>query len=114
MNNSAFDGDRTDRFATTSAGEVIRGVGRRWRSVLITVLILMPLAVAAVLLVPAQFDSYAQLLIRLGRGSVALDPTTSLSGTVSLLDSRQSQVNSVREMFGSRAVAARGGRSRRG
>ncbi len=105
MNHTVSDRDRADVFAPASLGDLIGGTLHRWRSVVVVAAVALPVAVLIVLLIPAQFDSYAQLLIRLGRGSVALDPTTSLTPTVSLQDSRQSQVTSVREMLGSRAIA---------
>ncbi|MCM2372988.1 GumC family protein [Aporhodopirellula aestuarii] len=84
--------------------------GAFWRhrvSAVVVATLLLPFLLLAVFLIPAQYDSYAQLLVRLGRGAVSLDPTASLSPSVSLQDSRSSQVNSVREMLQSRVMAQR-------
>jgi len=78
----------------------------RW-SVVILTMVLLPLLGGLVFLIPAKFDSSAQLLVRLGRGAVSIDPTANLSQTVSLQESRLSQVNSVRELLSGRELAER-------
>ena len=70
-------------------------------------MVLLPLFVGLVFLVPVKYDSSAQLLVRLGRGAVSIDPTANLSQTVSLQESRLSQVNSVRELLAGRELAER-------
>ena len=78
----------------------------RW-SVVVLTMVLLPLLGGLVFLIPAKFDSSAQLLVRLGRGAVSIDPTANLSQTVSLQESRLSQVNSVRELLSGRELAER-------
>jgi polysaccharide biosynthesis protein PslE len=78
----------------------------RWSAFLLT-LVLTPLMAVGVFLIPAKFDSEAQLLVRLGRGAVSIDPTANLSQTVSLQESRLAQVNSVKELLASREMLER-------
>ncbi|EMI41439.1 exopolysaccharide biosynthesis protein [Rhodopirellula sp. SWK7] len=101
------DGVDLDHFRPLRLDELFGALWRRRVSAVAIALLLMPLLLLVVFLIPAQFDSYGQLLVRLGRGAVSLDPTASLSPTVALQDSRSSQVSSVREMMHSRAMAQR-------
>ncbi|MEM6980096.1 MAG: Wzz/FepE/Etk N-terminal domain-containing protein, partial [Planctomycetota bacterium] len=94
-----------DHFRPLSVGEVWGVLWGHKASISAITVVLTPLFVLGVFLIPAQFDSYAQILVRLGRSTVAMDPTASLTPTVSLQDSRASQVSSVREMLQSRAMA---------
>ncbi|MEM6690579.1 MAG: Wzz/FepE/Etk N-terminal domain-containing protein [Planctomycetota bacterium] len=94
-------------FATLSLADLFGAVWRHRLSVIVCTILLLPLLIVAILLLPAKFDSYAQLLVRLGRETVSMDPTTQLTPTVSLQDSRENQVNSVREMLHSRVLAER-------
>ena len=80
--------------------------GYRWSATLMS-MVLLPLFAGLVFLVPVKYDSSAQLLVRLGRGAVSIDPTANLSQTVSLQESRLSQVNSVRELLAGRELAER-------
>lgn len=70
-------------------------------------LLLIPAFTAVVFLIPVQYDSTARLLVRLGRGAVSIDSTANLSQTVSLLESRLGQVNSVKELLASRELVER-------
>ncbi|MFG0255043.1 MAG: GumC family protein, partial [Rhodopirellula sp. JB053] len=96
-----------DHFRPLRLDDLFSAFWRRKYSAIAVAVLLLPLFLLAVILIPAQYDSYGQLLVRLGRGAVALDPTASLSQTVAIQDSRSSQVNSVREMIQSRAMAQR-------
>ncbi|WP_168564431.1 GumC family protein [Crateriforma spongiae] len=96
-----------DQFAPLGLRDLIAACFRYWPSILALTFLIFAMSIVVILLLPAKFDSQGQLLVRLGRGSVALDPTTSLTPTVSLQESRASQVNSVREMLRSRALAER-------
>ncbi len=63
------------------------------------------LLAVVVFLLPVKYDSDAQLLVRLGRNTLSSDPTSSITPTVSVQETRLSQVNSVKEMLQSRALA---------
>lgn len=91
-----------------TVGRIVRAVLHRWFSVGLLTL-LLTLAIATVLFsLPDLFQSESLLYVRLGRGTVSLDPTsTAASSTISLMDSRQSEINSVKEMLGSRIVLER-------
>ncbi|MCC9645094.1 Wzz/FepE/Etk N-terminal domain-containing protein [Rhodopirellula sp. JC740] len=103
MNERSFA--EADHFRPLRLADLWNAILRHRWSVILWTIFLLPLFVVGVFLIPAKFDSYGQVLIRLGRGAVSMDPTATLSPTVSLQDSRASQVNSVREMLQSRAIA---------
>jgi len=96
-----------DRFASLRAGDLASAAARHRRSAVVITLLLIPLFVVGIWLIPAEYNSQGQLLVRLGRGSVSMDPTTSLTQTVSLQESRASQVNSVKQMLSSRELSQR-------
>ncbi len=60
--------------------------------------VLGTLATLALLItLPNVFESESMLYIKIGRGTVAIDPATSASGShISLMDSRQTEINSVK------------------
>ncbi|MGE0695492.1 MAG: GumC family protein [Pirellulales bacterium] len=64
----------------------------------------MTLVVLGLLFFPRTYKSDARLFVRLGKESVGLDPTAALQQTVSVNDSRESEINSVVELLRSRAV----------
>jgi len=62
-------------------------------------------AVAAALLIPPRYVSEAKVFVRLGRESVALDPTATTGPTVSVYEPREIEINSIIEVLRSRAIA---------
>jgi len=68
--------------------------------------IVMVLACTAAVIVwyPRTYSSEAQLFVRVGRESVTLDPTATIGQTVSISDSRETEINSVVQILQSRAI----------
>lgn len=64
------------------------------------------LAVTAALIfvAPRKYASEAKLFVRMGRETVALDPTATTGQTISVFESRESEINSVRDMLQSRVI----------
>ncbi len=60
------------------------------------------MCIAALFLLPRRYGSDAKLFVRLGRESVTLDPTATTGSTVQIQESRESQINSTRDMLASR------------
>ena len=71
---------------------------------LLTLLATLSLAAMAITFLPRTYLSEAVVFVRLGRESVSLDPTATTGSTVQVLESRESEVNSIRDMLTSRAV----------
>ena len=86
--------------------DIIGAVFRyKWRVLLVTGLMLL-LSAAAVLIFPKKYESEAKLFVRLGRGSAAMDPAT-FGQTISIQESRESEMNSIVDMLQSRGLAER-------
>src|SRR5215211_6406957 len=60
--------------------------------------------VAGVLIAPREYSSEARLFLRVGRESVALDPTATMGEKISINDTRQNEINSALEMLRSREL----------
>jgi len=61
-------------------------------------------AVAAIILLPRSYGSEAMIFVKLGRETVSLDPTASTGSTISVLESRDNEINSIRDMLYSRGI----------
>ena len=93
-------------FLTVS--RVLLAFRRRWFAIAFFTLVGTVATAALLLSLPNIFQSEAVLYIKIGRGTVAIDPATSASGShISLMDSRQTEINSVKEMLTSRIVVER-------
>jgi polysaccharide biosynthesis protein PslE len=64
----------------------------------------LALLVSVLLFFPRTYTSEARLFIRLGKESVALDPTATLNEVISVNESRESEINSELEILRSRAL----------
>ncbi len=56
---------------------------------------------------PAKFASDAKLFVRLGRESVGLDPTATTGQTISLSETRETEINSILDILNCRAMHER-------
>lgn len=77
----------------------------KWRVMLVTCLMLI-VSGAAIFLFPKKYESEAKLFVRMGRGSASLDPAT-IGQTISIQESRESEINSIVDMLESRGLAER-------
>jgi uncharacterized protein involved in exopolysaccharide biosynthesis len=96
-----------DYFPLLSIADLIRLSLRYYKSAVLTTIVVAALLFAVVMVIPSKYDSESQILVRLGRGSVAMDTTSDLTQNLSLQESRLSHVSSIREMLQSRALASR-------
>ena len=81
---------------------LIEAVRNNLGRALLTFLITVTLAVLAIIFMPREYGSEAKIFVRLGRESVSLDPTATTGSRISVLESRETEVNSVRDMLHSR------------
>ena len=65
---------------------------------------IMVLTSLAIIFLPREYRSEAIIFVRLGRESVSLDPTATTGSTISVLESRDNEVNSIRDMLHSRTL----------
>ena len=95
----------TNRTETPSASVLLQACIRRKWTAGIVFLSILALAVAVVLFFPRSYESEAKVFVRLGRETVALDPTATTGQVATLLDSRANEINSVVAMLKSRVLA---------
>jgi uncharacterized protein involved in exopolysaccharide biosynthesis len=69
-----------------------------------TFLGVMALAVIYTAISPVLYTSEAKLFVRLGRETVALDPTATTNQTVNVQETRENELNSIYELLKSRAM----------
>ena len=81
---------------------------KRFRSRSIAFFVIaVSLVTVGVMLAPREYSSDARLFIRVGRESVALDPTASMGEKISINDTRVNEINSALEMLRSRELCVR-------
>lgn len=61
-------------------------------------------AVLAIMYLPKAYSSEAMIFVKLGRETVSLDPTATTGSTISVLESRDNEINSIRDMLYSRGI----------
>lgn len=67
---------------------------------------MLTLCAVGVMLFPKRYQSEAKLFVRLGRGSASLDPAA-MGQTISIQESRETEMNSIVDMLNSRGLAER-------
>jgi polysaccharide biosynthesis protein PslE len=96
-----------DAWATVTPADLVRSVSHRIPSVILTTLVVTALIAGILVAWPNQYSSDGLFYVRLGRAAVSADPTAQPSGSVSLQESRASEVLSISEMITSREIADR-------
>lgn len=66
-----------------------------------TAALVLAVSVAAILLFPKKYESEAKMFVRLGRSSASLD-TATIGQTISIQESRETEMNSIIDMLESR------------
>lgn len=94
----------TNRESTLGIGDLLQIVQRHRGKAILTFVILLTLCVGALYLLPRTYQSELLFFVRIGRESVTLDPTVTTGQTVSLNESRESELNSILEVIQSRAI----------
>lgn len=75
-----------------------------WFAGLMAMSLPIGLAVLAMMFLPRKYVSEAMIFVKLGRETVSLDPTASTGNRVSVLESRDNEINSIRDMLYSRGI----------
>jgi len=107
-------GRRSDDLKTTIPGlpvwslrDLYRALFRYRKRSIAFFLAIMGLVSVSLAFCPRKYTSDAQLFVRLGRESVALDPTATTGAFVGPNVTRENEINSIIEVMGSRAIIAR-------
>jgi uncharacterized protein involved in exopolysaccharide biosynthesis len=96
-------GDASVR-SSANLREALRILFRHKRKMLAFFVTTMTLVVLGVIFFPRSYLSEARLFVRLGKESVGLDPTATLSQTVNVDGNRESEINSEVEILRSRVL----------
>lgn len=70
----------------------------------IVTLVMLAISIAGIFLFPKRYDSEAKLMVKLSRDYAALDPTT-IGQTISIQESRESEINSIVDLLSSRGLS---------
>jgi len=97
----------TDSWALITPADLLRSIRHRLPSVILVTLVVTAMIVALLIAWPNRYRSDGLMYVRLGRGAIGVDPTTSPTTSVSLQESRTTEVVSVGKMIGSREIAER-------
>jgi uncharacterized protein involved in exopolysaccharide biosynthesis len=96
---------RTER--PTVPRDLLRVLYRHKKKMLAWTMLVLGLSYAAIATMSRTYVSEAKLFVRLGRESVALDPTATTGAMVAVQETRENQINSTRDMLTSRLLLER-------
>lgn len=85
--------------------QVFAAAWRHKGKALLTIVLVSGLTVAYLATAKRVYESAAQIFVRVGRESVALDPTATTGQVVSLQDSREGEVNAIEQILLGRELA---------
>ena len=86
---------------------VLQCLKRNWVLSTITFVSLFAIVVAIFIFYPRSYASEGKLFVQLGRESVSLDPTVTTTGTISLNESRETEIRSIVELLESRELLSK-------
>jgi polysaccharide biosynthesis protein PslE len=95
---------RTPNHATSTARDICRPLFRHRRKMVLLFCTTFGLVIAGLIFLPRTYSSDARVFVRLGKESVALDPTATVGPTVSMNESRESEINSEVEILRSQIL----------
>lgn len=87
--------------------QLLSALRRKWRPAALVGLAVLGVSVAAYVLLPRKYQSEALLFVKVGASSVTLDPTATTGPTISLYESRETEINSILQILTSRAMLER-------
>jgi len=87
-----------------SLSTLLSAARNHWLAGFVVMFLTLALAVLAMIFLPRSYHSEAMIFVKLGRETVSLDPTASTGSMVSVLESRDNEINSIRDMLYSRGI----------
>ena len=94
----------SDSTPQLSPATLLSAAKNHWLAAGIVLFLTLALAVVAMVILPRKYHSDAMIFVRLGRETVSLDPTATTGSTISVLDTRDNEINSIRDMLYSRGI----------
>ena len=95
---------RNGNHAKSTARDLCRPLFRHRRKMAVCFAATFVLVMLGLIFVPRTYVSDARVLVKLGKESVALDPTATVGQTVTMNESRESEINSELEVLKSQAL----------
>ena len=90
-----------------SLSTFINALKNHWFAGVLVFIATVVLAVLAMFYLPRTYESEAMIFVKLGRETVSLDPTATTGSTMPVLESRDNEINSIRDMLYSRGIMER-------
>lgn len=87
-----------------SLSMLLSAARNHWFAGSVVMFMTLALAVLAMIFLPRSYHSEAMIFVKLGRETVSLDPTAATGNRVSVLESRDNEINSIRDMLYSRGI----------
>lgn len=84
--------------------QLLSALRRQWRPAATVGAAILALAAGAYLVLPREYQSEALLFVKVGASSITLDPTATTGQTISLYESRETEINSILQILTSRAI----------
>lgn len=84
--------------------QIITAVRRRWFPASVLSFLIVCIAAVVIMLVRDKYESEGSIYLKAGRATLTVDPTASTSQTSTLLDTRQAEIQSIKEMLGTRQL----------
>ena len=99
-----MDTEDTDLFSIST---FLNALKHYWFAGVLVFVATIALAVLAMFFLPKTYESEAMIFVKLGRETVSLDPTATTGSTMPVLESRDNEINSIRDMLYSRGIMER-------
>ena len=77
---------------------------RQRNTAAIFVFAVLSLAVLALILIPKKYESEGKMFVQIGRGGVTLDPTATTGQTITIQETRESEINSIVDILTSQGL----------
>ena len=96
-----MDSEDTNLFSLSTFFSALKNY---WLAAAFVFIVTAAVAVLAMFILPRSYESEAMIFVKLGRETVSLDPTATTGSTISVLESRDNEINSIRDMLYSRGI----------
>ena len=87
-----------------SLSMLLSAAKNHWFAGGVVMFVTLLLAVLAMIFLPRSYHSEAMIFVKLGRETVSLDPTATTGNQISVIESRDNEINSIRDMLYSRGI----------
>ena len=84
--------------------QILGALRRKWFSGMVLAALIVGVSLGVLLLLRDVYESNGQFYLRAGRSTMSLDPTATTGITAQVLDTRQSEIQSIAEILTSRVV----------